>query len=70
MLLLFGGSIIYFAGDPILDLIPPYLDVFRGDSNLLKRFLESYKLPFPSNIGNSESTDGGQKFSRLSYIAM
>lgn len=57
-------------GDPILDLIPPYLDVFRGDSNLLKRFLESYKLPFPSNIGNSESTDGGQKFSRLSYIAM
>ncbi|XP_061353382.1 lysine-specific demethylase JMJ21 isoform X2 [Gastrolobium bilobum] len=55
-------------GDPIFDLIPIYLDVFRGDSNLLKRFLESYKLPFASNI--SKPTEGGQKFGRLSYIAM
>lgn len=61
---------IYFAGDPIFDLIPIYLDVFRGDSYLLKRFLESYKLPFAGNISKYESTETGQKFGRLSYVAM
>ncbi|KAL1344644.1 hypothetical protein HN51_018514 [Arachis hypogaea] len=48
-------------GDPLFDLIPIYLDVFRGDSDLLKRFLESYKLPFASPIS---------KYARLSYVAM
>ncbi|XP_058786355.1 lysine-specific demethylase JMJ21-like isoform X2 [Vicia villosa] len=57
-------------GDPIFDLIPIYLDVFRGDSYLLKKFLESYKLPFPCNLSKCESTEGGQKFGRLSYAAM
>ncbi|XP_058786350.1 lysine-specific demethylase JMJ21-like isoform X2 [Vicia villosa] len=57
-------------GDPIFDLIPIYLDVFRGDSYLLKKFLESYKLPFPCNISKCESTEDGQKFGRLSYAAM
>lgn len=56
-------------GDPLFDLIPIYLDVFRGDSYLLKQFLESYKLPFASNISRDEST-GDQKFGRLSYVAM
>ncbi|MED6155381.1 hypothetical protein PIB30_004813 [Stylosanthes scabra] len=57
-------------GDPLFDLIPIYLDVFRGDSDLLKRFLESYKLPFASPISKYESIEGGQKFARLSYVAM
>ncbi|KAE9603865.1 putative transcription factor & chromatin remodeling &Metalloenzymes JmjC family [Lupinus albus] len=58
-------------GDPIYDLIPIYLDVFRGDSDLLQRFLESYKLPFANNISkHDESAEGGQKFARLSYVAM
>ncbi|AES73073.2 putative transcription factor & chromatin remodeling &Metalloenzymes JmjC family [Medicago truncatula] len=57
-------------GDPIFDLIPIYLDVFRGDSYLLKQFLESYKLPFSGNISKYESTEGGLKFGRLSYVAM
>ncbi|CAI8599082.1 unnamed protein product [Vicia faba] len=57
-------------GDPIFDLIPIYLDVFRGDSYLLKKFLESYKLPFPCNISKCELKEGGQKFGRLSYAAM
>nr|CAD1820373.1 unnamed protein product [Ananas comosus var. bracteatus] len=38
-----GGSI--GNGDPLYDLIPLYLDVFRGDVSLLKKFLESYNLP-------------------------
>ncbi|KAJ1386188.1 Protein kinase-like domain superfamily [Sesbania bispinosa] len=57
-------------GDPIFDLIPIHLDVFRGDLNLLKRALESYKLPFASNLSKDESTESGQKFSRLSYVAI
>ncbi|RDX72118.1 F-box protein [Mucuna pruriens] len=57
-------------GDPLFDLIPIYLDVFRGDSYLLKKFLESYRLPFASNISGYESTEGGPKFGRLSYVAM
>ncbi|ESW08264.1 hypothetical protein PHAVU_009G032400 [Phaseolus vulgaris] len=57
-------------GDPLVDLIPIYLDVFRGDSRLLKKFLESYKLPFVSEVSRWESTEGDQKFGRLSYLAM
>ncbi|KAJ7965736.1 F-box protein family [Quillaja saponaria] len=57
-------------GLPILDLIPIYLDVFRGDSCLLKRFLESYKLPLGRNISKCEPTQDGDKYGRLSYHAM
>ncbi|KAK4274126.1 hypothetical protein QN277_017404 [Acacia crassicarpa] len=57
-------------GDPIFDLIPIYLDVFRGDSYLLKLFLESYKLPFAINNSKNDSTENDDKFGRLSYLAM
>ncbi|KAI4307418.1 hypothetical protein L6164_030610 [Bauhinia variegata] len=56
-------------GDPIFDLIPIFLDVFRGDSHLLWRFLESYKLPFASKLSTQESAED-DKFGRLSYRAM
>uniref|UniRef100_A0A5B7AND4 Uncharacterized protein n=1 Tax=Davidia involucrata TaxID=16924 RepID=A0A5B7AND4_DAVIN len=57
-------------GDPICDLIPIHLDVFRGDPCLLKRFLESYKLPLVRRISHHESVERGSKFGRLSYLAM
>ncbi|XP_030947080.1 F-box protein At1g78280 isoform X1 [Quercus lobata] len=56
-------------GDPILDLIPIYLDIFRGDPNLLTHFLKSYKLPF-RRMSVCESVEGGDKFGRLSYLTM
>ncbi|XP_037496142.1 F-box protein At1g78280 isoform X2 [Jatropha curcas] len=55
-------------GDRIYDLIPVYLDVFRGDSSLLKQFLESYKLPLLTS--KHEPIKGSEKFERLSYHAM
>lgn len=61
-------NIVCFAGDPIYDLIPTYLDVFRGNSSLLKQFLERYKLPLVRGKPKEES--GGDKFARLSYHAM
>ncbi|KAJ0085453.1 hypothetical protein Patl1_08561 [Pistacia atlantica] len=57
-----------FAGDPIYDLIPIYIDVFRGDSCLFKQFLESYKLPLLRRMPQPES--GDDKFARLSYHTM
>ncbi|XP_020092912.1 F-box protein At1g78280 isoform X3 [Ananas comosus] len=59
-------------GDPLYDLIPLYLDVFRGDVSLLKKFLESYNLPLsrraadhtPPYCGSAEN-----KFKRISYRA-
>ncbi|XP_002513952.2 F-box protein At1g78280 [Ricinus communis] len=66
------GHIIDFSnlsiGDRIYDLIPVYLDVFRGDTSLLKQFLESYKLPLLT--GKHEAVKGTDKFARLSYRAM
>ncbi|XP_059638208.1 lysine-specific demethylase JMJ21 isoform X2 [Cornus florida] len=56
-------------GDPICDLIPIHLDVFRGDSRLLMQFLESYKLPLV-RISQHESIKSCSKFGRLSYRAM
>ncbi|KAJ0752762.1 putative transcription factor & chromatin remodeling &Metalloenzymes JmjC family [Helianthus annuus] len=53
-------------GDPILDLIPIHLDIFRGDVQLLKKLLESYKLPF----GKRRSSDDGCKVRRISYLTM
>ncbi|KAL8231955.1 hypothetical protein R6Q57_001733 [Mikania cordata] len=53
-------------GDPILDLIPIHLDIFRGDVQLLNKLLESYKLPF----GKRCSSDDGCKVRHISYLAM
>ncbi|KAK1432209.1 hypothetical protein QVD17_09103 [Tagetes erecta] len=53
-------------GDPLLDLIPIHLDIFRGDVQLLKKLLESYKLPF----GKRFSSDDGCKVRKISYLAM
>ncbi|KAL4556455.1 hypothetical protein LXL04_039108 [Taraxacum kok-saghyz] len=54
-------------GDPILDLIPIHLDIFRGDLELLKVLLESYGLPF----GKRKSwEDGRHKVRRISYLTM
>ncbi|KAH6816982.1 transferase [Perilla frutescens var. frutescens] len=57
------------AGEPILDMIPIYLDVFRGDSRLLKQFLNSYKLPFVKKKSLVEVVDNN-RYDRLSYRAM
>ncbi|XP_075082440.1 lysine-specific demethylase JMJ21 isoform X1 [Nicotiana tabacum] len=56
------------VGDPISDLIPIYLDVFRGDPRLLKQFLDSYKLPFVKRGLNASAESN--RFQRLSYRAM
>ncbi|KAK9165748.1 hypothetical protein Scep_000939 [Stephania cephalantha] len=57
-------------GDPICDLIPVHLDVFRGDSQLLKKFLENYKRPLIRKSSHSQPANSGNKFERLSYHAM
>ncbi|XP_059279731.1 lysine-specific demethylase JMJ21 isoform X1 [Lycium ferocissimum] len=56
------------VGDPISDLIPIHLDVFRGDPHLLKQFLDSYKLPCVKTGENASAKSNG--FQRLSYRAM
>ncbi|CAN4092437.1 unnamed protein product [Withania somnifera] len=56
------------VGDPITDLIPIHLDVFRGDPRLLKQFLDSYKLPFVKTEVNASAKSNG--FQRLSYRVM
>ncbi|CAN6479935.1 unnamed protein product [Victoria cruziana] len=62
------------VGDPLLDLIPIYLDVFRGDSLLLEQFLKSYGLPLTTCIVQPKSDMDAQvdveKFKRISYHAM
>ncbi|XXG40438.1 hypothetical protein AAC387_Pa01g1154 [Persea americana] len=62
-------------GDPLYDLIPIYLDIFRGNPELLKQFMESYRLPFmrkPSEYGmlHNGPTECGMKFQRISFHAM
>ncbi|CAA0840479.1 F-box protein [Striga hermonthica] len=56
-------------GEPILDLIPLYLDVFRGDSHLLTQFLKSYKLPLMRKTSPSKAVEG-KRYHQLSYRAM
>ncbi|KHG25244.1 hypothetical protein F383_06705 [Gossypium arboreum] len=56
------------AGDSINDLIPMHLDVFRGNSDLLKQFLKSYKLSLMRKTPQQGSDD--DKYGRLSYHAM
>ncbi|XP_023763630.1 lysine-specific demethylase JMJ21 [Lactuca sativa] len=53
-------------GDPILDLIPIHLDIFRGDLQLLNLLLENYGLPF----GKRNSWDNGSVVRRISYLTM
>lgn len=46
-----------FVGDPFYDLIPIYLDVFGGDTELFKKLLESYGIPLiRSKNGTVDST--------------
>lgn len=67
-----------FIGDPIYELIAVYIDVFRGDSVLLKHFLASYKLPLHTRLECKEQPDlvagdlqaESKKLERLSYHAM
>ncbi|XP_078440783.1 putative glycosyltransferase [Wolffia australiana] len=56
-------------GDPLLDLIPIHIDVFRTDATLLKRFLDSYKFPLRQNL-RSDGDANQKKFERASYRAM
>ncbi|XP_042493382.1 F-box protein At1g78280-like isoform X2 [Macadamia integrifolia] len=57
-------------GDPLFDLIPIHLDVFRGNSYLLQQFLESYRLAFVRRISQDGPMGSQNKFSRTSYRAM
>ncbi|KAL8030270.1 hypothetical protein ABFX02_14G275400 [Erythranthe guttata] len=56
-------------GEPILDLIPIHLDVFRGDSRLLKQFLDSYKIPFLRKESLKDEAQGNRS-DQLSYRIM
>ncbi|RZC87778.1 hypothetical protein C5167_028230 [Papaver somniferum] len=58
------------VGDPILDIIPMHIDIFRGNSELLRRFLESYRSPLLRRKLSHEPEESGDKFGRLSYHAM
>jgi hypothetical protein len=60
------------TGDPLFDLIPLHLDVFRGDIDLLREYLRSYQLPFLRGISNADISKSVQnsKFSKASYRAM
>ncbi|XP_052202408.1 lysine-specific demethylase JMJ21 [Diospyros lotus] len=69
------GHILDFSGlsigDPICDLIPIHIDVFRGDPHLLKEFLESYRLPLGRKALHQKPAEDGSKLGRrLSYITM
>ncbi|XP_020257462.1 F-box protein At1g78280 isoform X2 [Asparagus officinalis] len=60
-------------GDPLYDLIPIHLDIFRGDVYLLKQFLESYKLPLTrilNSVPSYVSVENWKKLKRISYRAM
>ena len=60
------------TGDPLCDLIPMHLDVFRGDVDLLREYLRSYQLPFLRGKSNKDIYNSVQnsKFSKVSYRAM
>ncbi|CAM8942940.1 unnamed protein product [Rhodiola kirilowii] len=58
------------VGDPIMDIIPIHLDIFRGDFHLLNKFLESYQLPLMRQRCHQEQLDHKDKYGRLSYHAM
>ncbi|OEL37244.1 F-box protein [Dichanthelium oligosanthes] len=60
------------VGDPLCDIIPLHLDVFRGDTDLLREFLRSYQLPLLRGKSNTDIYKSVQnsKFSRASYRTM
>lgn len=64
----------FYSGDPLYDLIPIYLDIFRGDMTLLKHLLDSYRLPLVRErtdyVVSSEPVEKWKKFKRISYRAM
>jgi len=57
-------------GDRILDVIPIYLDVFKGDQRFLKEMLSTYKLPLLKGNLKNNLTDKVMKFKRPSYRTM
>lgn len=57
-------------GDPILDVIPIHLDIFRGDTRLLKQLLSRSKLPLLKKEPRNNTTEEVMKFQRASYRAM
>ncbi|KAK6938138.1 F-box domain [Dillenia turbinata] len=63
-------SFILWIRDPLFDLTLIHLEVFRGDSHLLKRFLKSYKLSFLGGISQCQIEDRDCKLERLSYRAI
>ncbi|KAJ8433781.1 hypothetical protein Cgig2_025944 [Carnegiea gigantea] len=58
------------VGDRILDVIPIYLDVFKGDQRFLKEMFSTYKLPLLKGSSKSNLTDKVMKFKRASYRTM
>jgi hypothetical protein len=65
-------TLFVLTGDPLCDIIPLHLDVFRGDNDLLREFLRSYQIPFLRGESNTDMYKSLQnsKFSRASYRAM
>ncbi|KAG0480335.1 hypothetical protein HPP92_011193 [Vanilla planifolia] len=57
-------------GDPLADLIPIHLDVFRGETCLLNRLLESYKLPLFTNSSKDDGEENAKNFAKPSYKAI
>ncbi|KAL5992533.1 hypothetical protein ACLOJK_013452 [Asimina triloba] len=57
-------------GDPLLDLIPIHVDVFRGDSRLLNKLLQNYQLPFARRPSGDAMHGVECKYQRLSYCAI
>ncbi|KAG0480341.1 hypothetical protein HPP92_011199 [Vanilla planifolia] len=57
-------------GDPLADLIPIHLDVFRGETRLLNRLLESYKLPSLQTLQRMTEKKMQKNFAKPSYKAM
>ncbi|KAJ6852279.1 F-box protein isoform X1 [Iris pallida] len=60
-------------GDPLYDLIPIYLDIFRGDVYLLKKLLENYRIPLTrtsEDVLSGRPGENREKFKRVSYRAM
>lgn len=62
------------SGDPLYDLIPIYLDVFRGELVLFKQFLESYGLPLSKASMNGwlpcTVSENLERYKRTSYRTM
>jgi hypothetical protein len=72
MVILCDLIVLVLSGEPLCDIIPLHLDVFRGDTDLLREFLRSYQLPLLKGESNADiyKTVQNSKFSRASYRAM